>query len=314
MNPAASLAFFGSLTIDDLVFADGSTHWGVAGGNAAHAALGAALWSSQVSLVAPLGADYPVETLHGRVDLARCRPIGHTLRNWGLYEEDGHRHFVSRSSSRDWGAFCPTPADAGTGRQIAAHVAPMPHAMAVELVQELRRLGTPTVSLDLDEHDLLQPANREERLKLIRSVDLFLPSFQDVLSIFSASDPLQGLQQLRALAPEPLMIVIKCGKHGVIAHIRDTEEWIHVPAIDVLVADTTGAGDAFCGGLLASYAEHRDPVESLLAGVIAASFCIEERGFTRLLSATTNEIDTRLDLLRPRIQRGRSVASRIAFQ
>jgi len=185
--------------------------------------------------------------------------------------------------------------------------------MAVELVRELRRLGTLTVALDLDAHDLLPHASLQERIELIRSVDLFLPSFQDVLSIFSASDPLQGLQQLRALAPEPLMIVIKCGKHGVIAHIRDTEEWIHVPAIDVRVADTTGAGDAFCGGLLASYAEHRDPVESLLAGVIAASFCIEERGFTRLLSATENDIQTRLALLRPRVQRGRSVQAGLHF-
>jgi hypothetical protein len=32
---------FGSLTIDDLAFADGSTRWAVPGGNAAYSALGA---------------------------------------------------------------------------------------------------------------------------------------------------------------------------------------------------------------------------------------------------------------------------------
>jgi hypothetical protein len=37
MTPEA-IAFFGSLTIDDLVFADGSTRWAVPGGNAAYSA------------------------------------------------------------------------------------------------------------------------------------------------------------------------------------------------------------------------------------------------------------------------------------
>ena len=108
MMPEA-VTFFGSLTIDDLVFADGSTRWAVPGGNAAYSALGASIWASNVRIVAPLGSDYPWEILHGKVDLARCRRQVHSLRNWGLYEQDGSRHFISRSSSRNWPHFAPGP-------------------------------------------------------------------------------------------------------------------------------------------------------------------------------------------------------------
>jgi hypothetical protein len=35
-----ALTFFGSLTIDDFVFVDGSTHWAMPGGYAAYSMLG----------------------------------------------------------------------------------------------------------------------------------------------------------------------------------------------------------------------------------------------------------------------------------
>ena len=94
----SAISVFGNLTIDDLVFADGSTRWAVPGGSAAYAAMGASLWTESASIVAPIGTDYPVEALGKRIDLSRCRRVPRTLRNWGLYEDDGRRHFVSRSA------------------------------------------------------------------------------------------------------------------------------------------------------------------------------------------------------------------------
>ncbi len=303
MSLAPSIAFFGSLTIDDLVFADGSTRWGVPGGNAIYAAMGAVLWSGRASIVAPLGADYPTELLDGRVDIARCPPVSHTLRNWGLYEENGRRHFVSRSSSRDWRKFCPQPLDVRSRQQLAAHVAAMPRDLALVLTKELRNFGTQTIALDLDDHDLASASSQRDTIELIRNVDLFLPSLQDALTIVSSTNPLDGLRQLRELVPTIRLIAIKCGAEGVYAHILDSAQYIHIPAVQVSVVDTTGAGDAFCGGLLAGLVDHQDPVEALLYGVVSASFCIEAFGFSGLADATEDQAKRRLSELRPLVQR-----------
>jgi sugar/nucleoside kinase (ribokinase family) len=303
VSQASSLAFFGSLTIDDLVFADGSTRWGIPGGNAVFAAMGAALWTGHASVVAPLGPDYPVELLDKRLDLSRCPPVSHTLRNWGLYEDDGRRHFISRSSSRNWSEFCPRSADASSGGQIAAHVAAMPRKLGIELIKELRKTGTRIISLDLDDHDLLRDTNLDETIELIRGADLFLPSRQDAAAIFPDTEPLEGLRLLRHLTPDVFMIAVKCGAEGVIAHIAGTDEALHIPALQIPLVDATGAGDAFCGGVLAGFAEHGDPIEGLLYGVVSASFCIEALGFAGLAAASEEQSRERLAILRPLMHR-----------
>jgi sugar/nucleoside kinase (ribokinase family) len=301
VTPAISI--FGNLTIDDLVFADGSTRWAVPGGSAAYAAMGASLWTESVSIVAPIGADYPVEALDQRIDLSRCRRVPGTLRNWGLYEDDGQRHFVSRSVTRNWREFCPDAADARSGRPTAAHIAPMPHGGALELVRELRRSGTLSISLDLDDHDLLGNTGLDAMTELLREVDLFLPSHQDVLAMFPDTSPLDGLHGLRMLASGVALIAVKCGAEGVIGHVAGTREWVQIPSIDVKVVDVTGAGDAFCGGVLASYAQQSDPIEALLCGAVTASFCVEGFGFSGLALATEEEARTRLAAVRQRVER-----------
>jgi sugar/nucleoside kinase (ribokinase family) len=296
-----SISVFGNFTIDDLVFPDGSTRWAVPGGSAAYAAMGISLWTGYASIVAPIGADYPVEALDKRIDLSRCRPVPRTLRNWGLYEEDSRRHFVSRSATRNWREFSPKPADARSGHQTAAHLAPMPHDIAIELIRELRRAGTLSISFDLDDHDLLGNANLDQITELLCDVDLFLPSHHDALAMFPNLSPLEGLRRLRSLAPDVALIAMKCGAEGVIAHVAGTGEGVHIPSVQVEVVDVTGAGDAFCGGVLAGFATKNDPIEALLYGAVAASFCVEGFGFTGLAAATEEKAEGRLALLRQQI-------------
>jgi sugar/nucleoside kinase (ribokinase family) len=297
-----SISVFGNFTIDDLVFPDGSTRWAVPGGSAVYAALGISLWTGHASIVAPVGADYPTELLDSHIDLSRCQRMPRTLRNWGLYEEDGRRHFVSRSATRNWSEFSPTPTDVATGHQTAAHIAPLPQDIAVALIRELRKVGTVSISLDLDDHDLLGRPNLKEIVELINEVDLFLPSRQDVLALLPGVGPLEALHKLRALASDVTLIAIKCGAEGVIAHVAGANEWIHIPAVPVELVDATGAGDAFCGGVLAGFAEEDDPTKALLHGAVSASFCVERTGFSGLSAATKEDATARLATLRQRIE------------
>ena len=48
----ARFCVLGNISIDDLVFEDGSTMWRVPGGNSIYAALGAALWQERPVVMA----------------------------------------------------------------------------------------------------------------------------------------------------------------------------------------------------------------------------------------------------------------------
>jgi sugar/nucleoside kinase (ribokinase family) len=97
------------------------------------------------------------------------------------------------------------------------------------------------------------------------------------------------------------LIAMKCGAEGVIAHVAGAREGVHIPSVQVEVVDVTGAGDAFCGGVLAGFATKNDPIEALLYGAVAASSCVEGFGFTGLAPATEEKARGRLALLRQQI-------------
>jgi len=294
-------AIYGNFTIDDLVYSNGSTRWKVPGGSAVYAAMGALLWTEVASIVAPLGGDYPVTLLDKRIDLSRCRSIPSTMRNWGLYEEDGRRHFISRNESRDWSHFSPTLADVASSHQ-AAHLAPLPFEVTKQLIKQLRASGAGSISLDMDNHDLLGNETLKKVMELVSAVDLFMPSQEDVLALFPGREPLEALRQLRTLLPDVALIAIKCGAQGAIAHLAGSEEYLRIPAVPVEVYDPTGAGDAFCGGVLGGLTRQEDLLESLLCGSVSASFCIEGLGFSSLAEAKEDVANSRLSKLRQNVE------------
>ena len=53
--------------------------------------------------------------------------------------------------------------------------------------------------------------------------------------------------------------------------LRPTAPRTQVAAAPAEVVDTTGAGDAFCAGFLASWTSGRDPADALAAGAAAAA-------------------------------------------
>ncbi len=292
----ARFSALGNLSIDDLVFVDGSTRWAVPGGNAIYSALGMAVWGERPAVVAPFGPDYPTAHLDGYLDLSHCPRIARSLRDWGLYEEDGSRQFVFRSTTRDWDAFSPRAADVVAGTT-AAHLAPLPWERQVELVAALRQAGAQVLSIDLDDRRLAE-VDHGAMARLMAQVDLFLPSRQDGRVIFPDADPAETVRRLRDLSPETPLIALKCGADGCLAHAAGSREILAVPAVPVVFEDATGAGDTFCGGALVGYARSGDALEALLHGAVAASFCVESIGVEGLLSSTPEKAAERLAALR----------------
>lgn len=296
----AKFCVLGTITIDDLVFEDGSTMWRVPGGNAVYSGLGAAVWRERPVVIAPVGPEYPINAVGGRLDLSRCRQLDRTLRNWGLYEEDGSRIFIFRSKTKYWLDFSPTLTDIADFSCDFAHLAPLPWELQVALVGRLRRDGAQIISADLADRDLVQP-DRAAVMRLLKAVDMFLPSKQDAAALMPAKTPHDALRGLRELAPDLPLIAVKLGERGALMHAAGAKDYVEIPTAAETVIDVTGAGDAFCGGALVGYANTKSPVEAVLWGSVSASFAVAATGPAGLVAADYDEARSRVEKLRARL-------------
>jgi sugar/nucleoside kinase (ribokinase family) len=69
------------------------------------------------------------------------------------------------------------------------------------------------------------------------------------------------------------VVVIKRGSAGAIAKARGFDS-ISLPAVAATVVDTTGAGDSFAAGFIASFSKNRDLTAALQAGAELAAGCV----------------------------------------
>ena len=69
------------------------------------------------------------------------------------------------------------------------------------------------------------------------------------------------------------VVVIKRGSLGAIAKARGYDS-ISVPAFSTTVVDTTGAGDSFAAGFIATYASKHDLTAAMTAGTELAAQCV----------------------------------------
>jgi sugar/nucleoside kinase (ribokinase family) len=69
------------------------------------------------------------------------------------------------------------------------------------------------------------------------------------------------------------VVVIKRGSAGAIAKVRGFDS-ISVPAIAKSIVDTTGAGDSFAAGFIASFLQNHDLTAALQAGSELAAGCV----------------------------------------
>jgi sugar/nucleoside kinase (ribokinase family)/fructoselysine-6-P-deglycase FrlB-like protein len=280
----------GNLTVDDVVHPNGETSMASPGGNTIYAATGALIWGVSVGVVARVGADFPVSALDrlrdAGLDTGGLRPIeGPTVRNWVIYEHDGHRTWVYRTPPERRLEVAPGPEDIPTGwtdqkqdRAPVVHVAAMPLEAAVGIVGYLRAEGRRAV-VTLDTHEAW-PAGRDEVLALARQVDVFVPSHGELAAILGYDDPDQACRELRAEGVPA--VVVKCGEKGALVGMPGGPP-VRIAPPDVAVVDATGAGDTFCGGLAAGLAAGESLVAAAQRAAATAGAALGASGSLRLL-------------------------------
>ena len=288
MSDAIDLVVAGNLLVDDLVHHDGATRMGEPGGGALYVSLAAALWGVKVGLVSLLGNDYPSSAIDAlrqhAVDLDGVRKLdGPSLRTWLLYEKAG-RQIVRQLANPSHSSVSPG-IDDFPRRYFDAqvvHVCPTPFDVQRPLVVALASHGA---RLSVDPHETVRPDNLELWADVFARIDTFFVSHEELLLGDAGATPEARLRALRGHRPRQA-VLLKCGAEGGVALDVCADRFHPWHSRTERAVDTTGAGDAFAGGVLAGRIRGESWEAALQRGVVSASFAIESWGPAALIAAT----------------------------
>jgi ribokinase len=125
--------------------------------------------------------------------------------------------------------------------------------------------------------------HRPELMDAVRCCDAFLPSEAEALALSGCADPVEAAEAFLRLGPR--VVVVKRASEGCLVATRDRPEPVAIPADVVEPVDSTGAGDAFCGGFAAVHLRTGDVHAAVAAGAAAARIAVSGPGVGALLEA-----------------------------
>jgi len=284
---APSLLCVGNLTIDETVIAGTTTT--ALGGDALFAALAARRELTDVRMLAPVGTDLPAPLLRSvadagiRVESARPR-TSPTVRNRITYAADGSRVWDLLLGEEAFDVMSVYPEDVSPAALTATGVLVSAMSLQSQLalgpwLREATRRRASTVYLDLQE-DYVQ-GHEDELLALLGTCDVFMPSEIEATALAHTTDLDEAARIFRAHGAD--VVVIKTAERGCVLATADGTTT--VPTEVVTPVDSTGAGDAFCGGFAAAHVQGADLETAARAGAAAARVAISSHGVDALLAS-----------------------------
>ncbi len=183
-----------------------------------------------------------------------------------------------------------------------AHFCPSDYLTHSLIPALFRQAQFSTITLD-PSIGYMSPVFWDNIPSLITGLTTFLPSEQEMFSLFQSrsSDLWEMADALSAYGCE--IIVIKCGERGQMLYDAASRTRWEIPAYPARVVNTIGAGDAFCGGFLAGYRRTYDPLQAVLYGNISASLAIEGNSAFYALDVLPGLPQARLETLRHTVRR-----------
>ena len=289
-NQSHKAVVFGSISIDKIVNKNG-IFVDILGGSAAYALL--ANKKNTCELVGVVGDDFQSKyfdllSKHSKTTNSLTQLNGSTFCWGGKYKDD----FSSRETLYvDPGvseSYLPDLSQHSKNCPFLLLGNTAPH-LQIELLNQMETkpfilLDTFKLYIDIANKDLKD---------LVRRVDLFCINFNEAraLSGMDGADLKKMSEAILNLGPKSL--IIKDGKNG--SYFFNSSESFSIKAFPVNnVVDTTGAGDAYIGGILMGKMNGMNMIDSMRMGAVTASFCIEGVGIEGLLKINDTEFRERL--------------------
>jgi sugar/nucleoside kinase (ribokinase family) len=222
-----------------------------------------------------------------------------TARAWQLFEPDERRIEIFRTSIDDFYAIEPTldemPPDYFQARGF--HICHGTLAETTDVVTRLRA-ANPTARIVWEPTPLQQTATPENIGAVLANVDVFSPDRTEAMAISGRETPEDAVATLLAWGAP--IVALRMGAAGSQVDTASGESF-RIPAVPAPVIDTTGAGDAYCGGFLVALADGADAAEAGAHAAVSASFAIEQFGVPTFTEKSRAEANRRLAWARERI-------------
>jgi sugar/nucleoside kinase (ribokinase family) len=275
----------------------------VIGGSATYASLAASCFAP-VRVVAVVGGDFPeamLERMRGRgIDTEGVERVeGRTFRWAGRYRED----LVSRDTLdtqlnvfADFRPRLPIPY-CDTQLCLLGNIHP---ALQLEVLDQVK---APKLVV-ADTMNFWISGAAAELETLLGRIDMLVINDEEARQLAGIHNLARAAKDILSRGPKRL--VVKRGEYGSLYF--DESGVFAAPALLLEeVADPTGAGDSFAGGLLGYLAQarnldHNTMRMAMLHGTAAASFCVEAVGPAGLLGVASGDIGRRVAQIRDLFQ------------
>ena len=290
----------GWLTMDDIVLTDHSCRPNVLGGGALYSAVGAQIWTANVGIHSVTGRPF-LERVRDAIEQRGLdrhgigAVAGNGLQLWLLHESATDKQQVPKltSSRADETDRARGSLPAAYANARGFHIAPQTPAGSIDNARRLAALpNNPIVTLDLLSDEFIDRRLYAD-LAFLDDVTAFLPSEAEVERIGIPTDLDSWLRQ--QASAHICHIGVKLGEQGSVVCDAQTGQLTRVPAFPARVVDTTGAGDAYCGGFLAGLVAGRPLVECAAMGTVSASYIVEACGALETERPDSAERDARLE-------------------
>lgn len=277
----------------------------VLGGSGVHAAVAASFFESPVRLVGVVGADFPhvyTDFLHTRgIDLHGLERVdnGKTFRWGGRYAEDFNVRDTLFTELNVVADFQPVLPDVykQTPYLFLANNPPQLQLSIVEQVTTPKLVVCDTMDLWINEE-------REALEALLARVDILILNDSEARLLTGYSNLMRAAQAILRYGPK--RVIVKKGEHGAISITASS--FFSAPAYPLIqVADPTGAGDSFAGGMMGYLASVGDMSEeairsAMVYGAVIASFNIEDFSINRQKRVKFSEITERYQELQDAVR------------
>jgi sugar/nucleoside kinase (ribokinase family) len=296
----------GNTTIDDVVLPDGTTIMETSGGDAIYAGLAASHWSNRVGLLAPVGIDFPKKN----IELLRQREFAlqglipkdyPSLHNWVVYEFDGRRTWIPRNTEDMFYELSPlysdVPAEYKTAKSFLVLAVDL--RATEDILPKLKQNTSAIIGYDPQEDYIT--GNKERVLSLLKYVDIFLPSREEVCRLLGTDDNYAAAKKFAEWGPE--VVVVKLDNEGALVYDHIAKRFMEIPIFPVDPIDSTGAGDSFSGAFMSKFIQSRDLSLAACAGAASASIAIEGFGTKSLFESTRRQAELRFETLRKKVER-----------
>jgi len=150
---------------------------------------------------------------------------------------------------------------------------PRSRAGVLEMIAAIKSAGLP-LFYDTVTVGAMKEVDRELIYSWLPLMDYVLPNEEEAFYLADSADIDDALRKLLELCPA---VIVKRGSAGAVAQVRGGAR-IDVDAVKITVADTTGAGDSFAAGFIATKISGGDLSTSVTAGVTLAAKCVANIG------------------------------------